>query len=236
MLQCYLDDSGTDGVSPIITLAGYLARSNSWEQFEKQSAVLFKKKSLKYYHSKKFYDGKKPFKNWDRKKKDKFIKDWFDISNMQVLRGITMSLPSEVYNKRREEFDVNHNVSPLGQCFTQLLIQLSKDNAIWYLMKSVGLEIFVEAGNKNNAGILEWFNKKRESNDELGQILKSLSFADKQSCHAIQLADFLAFFSRRYAVDNFVNGADEEQMHPYLILARHRVTTLGFGIYDFTKS
>lgn len=58
----------------------------------------------------------------------------------------------------------------------------------------------IEQGNQNNQDLLRIYERLSQEED-LGQIFKSLTFIDKDSCIAIQLADFLAFQTRRYSAD-----------------------------------
>jgi hypothetical protein len=57
------------------------------------------------------------------------------------------------------------------------------------------LSFVVEAGNKNDADILRIFKETRWSRKHVGvyKVLRSVSFADKVSSVALQMADFLAF-------------------------------------------
>jgi L-ribulose-5-phosphate 3-epimerase UlaE len=55
----------------------------------------------------------------------------------------------------------------------------------------------VETGNNNNSEIGNFFHKMTKQPAFEGS-LRSISFVTKDSCRAIQLADFFAFYSRRH--------------------------------------
>jgi hypothetical protein len=60
----------------------------------------------------------------------------------------------------------------------------------------VDISFVIEGGNKNDNNILNVFNAVRRKY-KLENKLKSISFMNKDSSKALQLADFFAFFSRR---------------------------------------
>jgi hypothetical protein len=95
--------------------------------------------------------------------------------------------------------------SAYGFCFGEVL-----DKIMWSdVMKaaaSVGgtLLFVVEAGNKNDADVVRVFNKAKWDPRNVGaeKVLKSVTFANKTSTIALQMADFLAFTDRRNAIQN----------------------------------
>jgi hypothetical protein len=64
------------------------------------------------------------------------------------------------------------------------------------------LSFMVEAGNKNDGDLFRIFNKAKWDPRNLGaeKVLTSVTFVNKTSTIALQMADFLAFTGRRYAV------------------------------------
>jgi hypothetical protein len=43
VIWCYLDDSGTDGTTPTVTMTGYLSSASEWNRFERKTKALFKR-------------------------------------------------------------------------------------------------------------------------------------------------------------------------------------------------
>jgi len=61
---------------------------------------------------------------------------------------------------------------------------------------SYDLSFVIESGNKNNEDVVRVFNGLKTQIPELR--LRSLSITSKSSSVALQMSDFLAFYSRRY--------------------------------------
>ena len=83
MFQCYLDDSGTSGL-PIVTLAGFAASKDNWEELEPRLDDVLNGYGVPVFHAKEFHDTKPPFKNWKRLKKRSFADELFATSHGQI--------------------------------------------------------------------------------------------------------------------------------------------------------
>ncbi len=179
-------------------MAGYLFAADQWGQFERKARKFFKAQKVSVFHAKKF-DKCTPqsnFAGWGVAKQAAFVDAWFEIAKNHALRGITVSLPKERYDEVRKEKRKNLNISSFGQCFSGVLQECVEDEQVLALMQREGLSVIVESGNQNNEGLVQIFNRVRK--DGLDNLLKSIGFCDKDDCNAIQLADFLAFYSCRY--------------------------------------
>jgi hypothetical protein len=102
-----------------------------------------------------------------------------------------------------------------------------------------GLCILVEAGHsKRDNGILQLFKKLQEKPEY--SWLKNISFIQKDFCAAIQLADLLAFYSRRYA-DSWLDyeagvKAKLPRMDPILECAKEEIRTIGNLAEEFVAT
>jgi len=66
-------------------------------------------------------------------------------------------------------------------------------------IRKEGLAFILECGHENNSEAEQTFYSIRERHkEELGNVLRSISFVPKEHCRAIQVADLLSFYSRRY--------------------------------------
>lgn len=225
VLICYLDDSGTTRDSPYITLAGYISSAEAWSKFEEETSLLFRQEKITSFHAKEFFDRKKQFSNWTAGDQVCFAYKWFEFAKSDIMRGITMSLPREKYDLMKQTTGRNASTSIYGHSFQEIVNQLRADWLVGPKIKTSGVSFLVEAGNKNNQEIFNWFNGSREK-DENKEILRNLSFIGKTDCFAIQLADYLAFFSRRYSVA--FDDPRGRKMDALLDIAKEAVNTLGF--------
>jgi hypothetical protein len=207
MAVIYLDDSGTHGSSPIMTMAGYVFARDNWEAFEREGKSFLDAERVPVFHAKDFDKrrSRSPFSGWSIIKQTSFAHRWFAIAKKHISRGITISLPKALYEERRREYRKNQNISVYGQCLNDVLMEFHDNDALWKLLETEGLSVILELGNKNNAGCIEWFNKIRKRNKWENE-LKRIDECAKEDCVAIQLADYLAYYSWRHAVESHEVG------------------------------
>jgi hypothetical protein len=107
--------------------------------------------------------------------------------------------------------------------FSAIMFHLATNPQIGPAIRKEGLIFLVESGNKNNAEIDQAFNNwsKRK---HFSEFLKGIVFIPKTSCRAVQLADFFAYYSRRYMRDSDrFAGKLSLPMGPYLSIIREHV-------------
>ncbi len=204
MMVCYLDDSGTDGPSPILTMAGYIGPEPRWSAFEQNASRVFADFEVTSLHGKEFNDTKDQFKGWPRRKKEAFIARLIVELRTAASFGVMASIAKTAFAKAKG-LGGHFQQSPYGYCFGQVLDQIMwsadmKSAAI----KGATLAFVVEAGNKNDRDVIRVFNKAKWDPRNVGaeKVLKSVNFVNKTSTIALQMADFLAFTGRRYAAQS----------------------------------
>ncbi len=199
MLACYLDDSGKDPQNPITTIAGFVARQESWVRFEEAVEPIFQDYGVPVFHASELHATKGPFADWPVLKKQSFLYKVCREMSPNVPLGVSMSAVKDAYEQRSAESQRKRTVRPYTFCFNVVIDWLLRDIRIGKLVHDEGLALIVEAGHENNPEAKQTFDKVRERH-ELQNVLKSLSFVPKTDSRAIQMADALAFFSRRHGV------------------------------------
>lgn len=99
----------------------------------------------------------------------------------------------------------------------------------------MGLALIIEAGNRNNPELMIAFENIRIEHS-LDGILRSVGAVDKKSCRAIQVADLLAFYSRREGNRMFIAksaGAAPPEQEQMLKIITERGQFRGFVATDF---
>ena len=199
---CYLDDSGTDAAAPILTMAGYVGPLPLWGVFEHSAKKIFADFKVAELHGKEFNDTKGDFAKWPRRKKEAFAARLYFELKKAASFGVTASIAKSAFAKAKSLRE-HERQSPYGYCFGEILDQIMWSSVMKTAVAKMGatLSFVVESGNKNDADVLRIFNEQKWSPRHIGvdKVLKSLSFADKGSTIALQMADFLAFHTRRYA-------------------------------------
>jgi Protein of unknown function (DUF3800) len=200
VLVCYLDDSGTDRSAPILAMAGYVGSLHRWRAFERSAKDIFDEFGVTELHAKEFNDTKGEFRKWSRRKKEAFIARLYFELRKAALFGVTASIAKSAFGKAKS-LGEHPRQSPYGFCFGKILNQIMWSAAMkTAAANGATLSFVVEAGNKNDADVRRIFNEEKWSPRHLGvdRVLKKISFANKASTIALQMADFLAFHARRH--------------------------------------
>lgn len=199
MYACYLDDSGKD--QRVVTLAGYVAHIDAWRRFETDSENMLRRYEVPLFHAKDFHNTKGHFAGWTKIKKRTFAQEWRGIAKPEVELVISISIRQQKYRSRQKELELNQSMSAYGCCFSSIVMTLTRNPKIAPYIEREGISFQVESGNSNNSEIEGWF-RRMSTLPAFRGALKSISFVKKESSWAIQFADFLAFYSRRCAVDH----------------------------------
>jgi hypothetical protein len=202
VLTCYLDDSGKDPQSPITTLAGYIARDTEWPSFEAHVEPWFTEFKVGVLHAKELHDTDGNFKEWSKLRKQAFVSRICQARNPCLLMGLSMSALKGMYEMRAAESGRKRTVTPYSFCFQVIIDWILRDRRIGALSNTEGVALILECGHENNAEAEEQFHAVRKLH-KIEHLLHSISFVPKASCRAIQLADLLAFYSRRDGVSMY---------------------------------
>jgi len=98
-------------------------------------------------------------------------------------------------------------------CFNAILDWILNDIRTGKIAHRDGLAFVLERGHQNNAEVEACFHGVREQFG-LEATLRSIRFASKNECRAIQMADLIAFYSRRHGVAMHRAPAEERAEVP----------------------
>lgn len=223
MLFAYFDDSNTHADAKTVTMAGYIARLDGWQLFEQQSEDLFKRDTISKFHAKEFNNRSGDFRGFSLQKQLRFATEWLDIAGQTVLCGYSRSILKEDYLQAKRDTKLAQSTSPYGYCFKIILKSMCSNGALWKTMDKEGIHIVIEHGNVWNEGIEVDYKQTIAQHEPLSAAIRSMSFVQKSSCRAIQLADYLAYYAGR---DIEIHGRSlAVRDRPYLDIALQRVPT-----------
>lgn len=196
VLVCYLDDSDTE-LGRNLALAGYYAQAESWLRFEDEVAPIFAAYGVDVLRGKDIVDGKGSFKGWRLNKKIEFTDAVFSVLSEHVVEGVASCVEKKWFKRERESRPEFKNVSPLGLALSSTIASITFKAPIPVVdpMKD-GIRLFIESGHRNN-GNLDRIFAGLMKDTSLIPPNSSIMMIDKRSCRAIQVADMLAFFSRK---------------------------------------
>jgi hypothetical protein len=204
VFECYLDDSGISGL-PIVTMAGFLAPLEAWEELEPKWDSILNGYNIDVFHSKEFYATKPPFKTWKKIKKLSFAEELFAASHGRIF-GVSISISVDEIARLKKADPGFSDMSPMGVAFSSILMKSITDERFGPYVKEQGISFLIETGNRNNGEIDQYFHKMANLPVFEG-CLRSISFIPKKHCRAIQMADFYAYFSRRLAHNHYRFGS-----------------------------
>ncbi len=237
MLVCYLDDSGKDSQNPITTIAGYLASEDAWAEFEMQVEPYFDERHVAVLHAVDLHNTRGEFKGWSVLNKEAFVARIAQVASKHVSFGVSMSAEKGNY-KDHAMYRSNtsrRTVAPYTFCFQVIVDWLLRDIRIGKHVHSEGIKFLLEEGHDNNAQAKKEFYCIRE-HYKLDNVLHSIDFVKKDSCRAIQLADLIAFYSRRDGVALLKSkepGAPEYKMDQMIKILCEKVIHRGFVATGF---
>jgi hypothetical protein len=194
-----LDDSGKDPQNAITTVAGYVARAEDWATFEKAVEPVFAAYPVTILHATDLYHTEGEFAGWKVLQKQAFVYKILREMTPLVPLGVSMSALKSAYKERAEQSDRKRTVTPYTFCTNVIIDWILRDVRIGRLANTEGLSFVLECGHENNAEAEQNFYAVRKQHG-LEAILHSISFVPKINCRAIQMADLLAFYSRRHGV------------------------------------
>jgi len=235
VLVSYLDDSGTDKRASVVTMAGYVARLKDWRRFESKARRLLRRQGIEVLHAKRFQDRDGAFKGWGAAKQLGFVEALYECAGETgVLVGFSQSTLKSVYRQRGQETGLNKNRSAYGWCFQMMVERMMKTPAVADLVHKHGMAFVIEAGNTNNGDVEAIFNRYvRTPEFGLAKAFKSITFVPKDSCVAIQFADFLAYYTRRHTEACIAAGGPLGELPPYIEIAKRYLPHDGFVATDF---
>jgi hypothetical protein len=198
VLACYLDDSGKDLQNPITTIAGYVASEDAWAKFETEVEPIFAERSVSILHAMDLQGTRGEFEEWSVLNKQAFVARIAQVAARHISMGVSMSALKGTYkdhaNYRAES--ERRTVTPYTFCFQVVCDWLLRDVRIARRVHTEGIKFYLEEGHENNGQAEVEFHYVRE-NFKLENVLYSIEFVGKTHCRAIQLADLIAYYSRR---------------------------------------
>ncbi len=196
VLACYLDDSSAESAS-VQTIAGYVADANAWAEFESEAEALCDLLQIDVIHGRELEAGKGCFSNWTVPRKIEFLVRLGEIIRPKLLFGISRSVIKDIYKSRKLKSD--SSLSAYGFGFESISFALSQAGEFGTSaeVQENGIAYRIEAGHPNNPDLQRYVDQQVR----MGKFHNSttITFVDKKSCRAVQLADLYAFFSRRAA-------------------------------------
>jgi len=205
VVECYLDESGTDDLSPTAVVGGLLLRQDAffWLDVEWRK-VLLKHGINPPIHMKEFGPHGE-FKDISHQARRALFTDLVRIINEHKSMSISATLTTEQYNRIFSGiFDTRKSMSVYASCFVLLAVLNGKcAEAENY---KYDIPFVVDDNNPYKHHILDAHSVVKEFQKQVPLNAGQLSFATDTDLCAIQAADVVSWTVRKSIVGTFKHG------------------------------
>jgi len=201
ILTAYFDESGTHGDSPVTIMAGVMANASQWARFQTEFNALKAKHGFRVLHAKKFKRRGGDFKGksvWDQLA---LLEDLAKLSDT-FREAVTFTLDNAEYKTLYRGGEKPRRLrieSRYGLCFRNCLLHfiLHTVNRRTEITSPPKLHVVLESGHPNWSEVRDIFREVKKEIISLGayDLLGDITFADKDNCDPLMMADFLAHYA-----------------------------------------
>jgi Protein of unknown function (DUF3800) len=238
-MEIYWDDSGTHDASPIAVAACYVADSAQWKEFVRNWDEARDEEGFDHFHMKDFMakpeNGKKPFCDWDKRKKNQVYSRLASIINTRVRMGFGFGVHAQAFDKYAPEH-LKKEICPDAFTFAvQCAMSLVTD---WYSKYGQGKGIQYVFDDRPGMGkVRQLFDVLKENkilSEGLGvrpDMAEGFSYQNSKYFKPLQAADMLAWNFHAHLRDVILKGFPDTSpyIRPYFAKLRDdRAMRLGF--------
>jgi len=223
----YIDDSGNTGKKlddekqPLFLLGGFIVDEHIWKNVDKALNNIKSKYDIANMeiHSIEIMNGKKgtPYKAWDYDKKLKFFEEVLNIIVEFDLKVIYFSVKKTNFkkyfqSKYGKDFEQQFNISPYLLAFSYIL-QISD---AYLISQDCNGMLILDEQDEWKKPANKTFNILTTLADEpeiqIEKLLDRSFFVDSSESNMIQLADIIAYTTKRYLEINIRDFDDEKKL------------------------
>lgn len=223
LVSAYFDESGTDDLSPVMSVAGYLFEAERGKLFANKWNAALADKGIGYFHMVDCAHGNEDFANLTLLERTTLAQTLIEMIKSFALRGVGAIMPTGIYDKLMPYHD------NLGGAYNYCLWQCLHGVEKWREENNSGddMAYFFESGHKSQSQanrIMHFTFSEKHNRTRFGYIAHS--FVDKRRFPGVQAADILAW---QMCVDwkHGRDGRPRRKDFAYLIDQKdHRVTLI----------
>ena len=213
MKLIYIDDSGNTGkrlddtLQPLFVLGGFIIDEDTWKHVDQEMYDIKTKYDIEELeiHSIEIMNGKKgtPYKHWDYAKKLTFFAEVLGLIGKYDLKVIYFSVKKENFkkyfqSKYGKSFEQQFNISPYLLAFSYIL----QIGDAYLIQKDCNGMLILDEQDEWKKPANKTFNilttLANEPEVHVEKLLDRSFFVDSSESNMIQLADMLAYTTKRY--------------------------------------
>jgi len=200
IITAYFDESGTHGGSPATIVSGIMGTANQWVRFQTEVDKIKRRYGFKVFHAKELRARSGEFARWPEEKGAALLHDLM-LPSSKLMEAITITLPNSTYdefyrggeNPRKLRLDTKY-----GLCFRYALlnfvVQVLKRLSAHKKFGETRINVVMEGGHKNAGDAERIFDEMRRELLDMGcGLLHGITFAGKDECAPLLIADYLAY-------------------------------------------
>jgi hypothetical protein len=193
MLSAYLDESGTEGISPMMCVAGFLFTKRNAEALSREWKLVLQRAGVRYFHAVDCCHRRGEFRGKSKEFANDVYRQLVEIIHKRACGGaVIYTLPEKKFDEIRQRLSWEYSqYTTCAHFCMQLLIRIAKR------MNHGGVDFFIEAGHKNQAELARFVDKLRDQK----LISGNCQFAYKNEIRALQTGDILAYEMAKFLRD-----------------------------------
>jgi hypothetical protein len=194
IIKTYIDEAGTHGPSPHMTMGAVVGRSNQWTHFNREWDRMLRANGIAYFHTKKWKDTDGPFVGWSREKKAALVIRASDILRDTTCFGMSVKITQSDYKDHYKSGEKPKKIpldSMYGLCFRYIAIFVMQMAEKTFIGENLEYDFVLESGHKNGGDAFRIFEQLKKDNG-LSDKFKSVTFGDKKKFHGLQGADLVS--------------------------------------------
>jgi hypothetical protein len=224
--QCFFDNSGWDGKSPVFVMAGYIAKEKQWEEFSQEWQSILdleeprKLNRLKMFEAFRLSSYKSEFNGWTESERDERLKKFVIAINKYVEHAIIVAIPVEPHQRLfKGVFQPDAMGRPFFLSFFSIMTQLARVASHLEIDDEVQF-FFDEEGGESKRLMAEQYELfKSMAPPAIKKIMGGIpQFKKDEQFKPLQAADMLAWLARRYFSEE-INGRIPQLDPPHQFLA-----------------
>jgi Protein of unknown function (DUF3800) len=189
VIKVAMDESGVDDNTPVITVAGYVARPTLWRDWTKRCNVA--KRPIKVFHAADCANFHGEFEGWTPERRDPLVIRLLDVMEASDIPGVVIGLHKTEFLKATEGREDLRAIfgTPYTACFhwvTQTIINIANELGS---LERIG---FVHECNDYQHEALDSFSWIKRNGNPAARAI-GIQFVGKDDYVPLQAADMLSY-------------------------------------------
>lgn len=231
-LIAYFDESGTDGRSSLVAVAGYVSTAELWNEFQNEWQSFLVKNGIEIFHATDLINNYRDFtkeKGWNKKRAesalriaDKLIAKYvlYGVATYTTIADCEKLFPLKDKNGKRRKFSAEYLIS--GVMAVNLITNWAEENGY-----TEPIELIFEDGAHGKGYLYDATKPNKGIEKPRGYLIGDISFRDKKNAPQLQAADRLVHLAcksiNKFLLDEKSVNKEIEELLKVKLVKVHRM-------------